>query len=220
MGPVMRNPYADGKRDTEPTEARRRLISLRSNALVRYAFRTIWRSSAEAYLRILTAYDRWVIRGRSGPRDLRRVCVVAATQRHNGISIGAQLQVEALRRAGIEAELLDATPALRNPMFRIPHEPAGAYIFHSGGPQLAGMIASVLPHATAAWRIAYWAWELPSPPRGWPEPKGLVSEIWTPSEFARGSLLSASPSLWASRLTSSCPRRPVGDETKGSLSRS
>jgi glycosyltransferase involved in cell wall biosynthesis len=165
------------------------MLSLKPNAPLRRAFKKVWTSSAETYLRILTSYDRLAIGGRSGPRDFRRVCVVAAMQRQNGISIGAQLQVEALRRAGIQAELLDATPALRNPLFRIPHEPASAYIFHSGGPQLASMIASVLPHAATAWRIAYWAWELPGPPRDWPEPEGLVSEIWTPSAFARESLI-------------------------------
>ena len=152
--------------------------------------------------------------------NVRRVCVVAATQRHNGISIGARLQVEALRRAGIEAELLDATPALRNPRFRIPHEPAGAYIFHSGGPQLAGIIASVLPHAATAWRIAFWAWELPGPPRDWPEPKGLVSEIWTPREFARKNIIQRYAVPIGVAPMSSCPRRRLGDKTKGGLSRS
>ena len=144
--------------------------------------------AAEAYLAGLAAYCRLSLRGRSGPRRFARVGVVAAVQRQNGISAGARLQVEALRRAGVEAELLDATPALRNPSYRIPHTPATAYVFHSGGPQLAAMAASVLPLAKAAWRIAYWAWELPAPPRTWPQPTGLVSEIWTPSEFARQSL--------------------------------
>jgi glycosyltransferase involved in cell wall biosynthesis len=51
------------------------------------------------------------------------------------------------------------------------------------------MLASVLPHAADAWRVAYWAWELPNPPLRWPEPKGLVDEIWTPSAYARASLL-------------------------------
>jgi glycosyltransferase involved in cell wall biosynthesis len=114
--------------------------------------------------------------------------VVAAVQKRNGVTKGAQLQVEALRRQGVDVELLDATPALRNPFFRIEHDQATAYIFHSGGPQIASMLSSVMPQAAQAWRVAYWAWELPSPPRQWPDPKGLVSEIWTPSEFAHKSL--------------------------------
>ncbi|WP_158745768.1 glycosyltransferase family 4 protein [Acidisphaera sp. L21] len=109
-------------------------------------------------------------------------------QKRNGISHGAALQVAALRRAGLQAELLDATAALRNPRFRIPHQAASAYVFHSGGPQLAAMVSSVLPQARHAWRIAYWAWELAAPPKDWPQPGSLVQEIWTPSRFARDSL--------------------------------
>ncbi len=146
------------------------------------------RVAAEAYLAGLARYDRLCLRGQSGQRRFDRVGVVAAVQRRNGISAGARLQMEALKRAGVPAVLLDATPALRNPAYRIPHDPATAYVFHSGGPQLAAMVASVLPQAKDAWRIAYWAWELPAPPRTWPQPGGLVSEIWTPSEFARKSL--------------------------------
>ncbi len=149
---------------------------------------TLRQIAAEAYLAGLASYDRLALRGRSGPRQFTRVGVVAAVQRQNGISAGATLQVAALERAGVEAVLLDATPALRNPAFRIPHEAATAYVFHSGGPQLAAMVASVLPHAAGAWRVAYWAWELSAPPRTWPQPTGLVSEIWTPSAFARRSL--------------------------------
>ena len=40
-------------------------------------------------------------------------------------------------------------------------------MFHAGGPQTASLISSVLPHAANAYRIAYWAWELPDPPLDW-----------------------------------------------------
>ncbi|HQT79941.1 MAG TPA: glycosyltransferase [Rhodopila sp.] len=85
-------------------------------------------------------------------------------------------------------ELLDATPSLRNPLFRIKHQPGSAYIFHAGGPQLANLIASVLPAAATAYRVGYWAWELPDPPRDWTGCDRHVSEIWTPSTFSRDSL--------------------------------
>lgn len=153
------------------------------------AIRThLYRAAAEAYLAVLAGYDRLSLHGRSGPRSFARVGVVAPVERRNGIAAGARLQVEAFRRAGMDAELLDGAPALRNPAFRIPHRPATAYVFHSGGPQLAAMVASVLPEAASAWRVAYWAWELPTPPQTWSRPHGLVSEIWAPSEFARASL--------------------------------
>ncbi len=98
------------------------------------------------------------------------------------------MQARALRELGIETELLDAAPALRNPLFRIPHEPGSAYVFHSGGPQTASLIGSVLPHAAEAYRIAYWAWELPDPPDGWANCDRNVAEIWTPSTFSQRSL--------------------------------
>lgn len=95
-----------------------------------------------------------MLRGRSGPRDFARVIVVAAIDRNNGIASGARLQWSALRQLGVDAELLDATPALRDPRARIPHRPGSAYIFHSAGPQMACLIRSVMPCAATAYRIA------------------------------------------------------------------
>jgi glycosyltransferase involved in cell wall biosynthesis len=120
--------------------------------------------------------------------------VVAALGRGNGIASGARLQWNTLRQLGVDAELLDVTPSLRNPLFRMPHRPGSAYVFHAGGPQTASLIGSVLPHVTKAYRIAYWAWELPDPP-DWTDCDRNVSEIWTPSAFSRTSLtrLSAKP---------------------------
>ena len=146
--------------------------------------KTYWASSAE--------FTRRLLHDRSGVRDFRRVIIVAALERDDGIARGARLQFKALRRLGVETELLDATPALRNPLFRIPHRAGSAYIFHCGGPQTAGLIASVLPHVATAYRIAYWAWELPDPPSDWVGCDRSVSEIWTPSTFSRSSLLKLS----------------------------
>jgi len=39
--------------------------------------------------------------------------------------------------------LLDATPAVRNPLFLVPHNPGSAYIFHADGPQSAALLAAV-----------------------------------------------------------------------------
>ena|GEM_PF-1490557 len=121
-------------------------------------------------------------------RSLERVCIVSALARRTGIASGALLQYRALRRLGIDAELVDGTPALRNPFFRAPHRPASAYIFHCGGPQTVNMLSAALPGAAEAWRIAYWAWELPDPPPDWRGSDRLVHEIWTPSHFAQASL--------------------------------
>jgi glycosyltransferase involved in cell wall biosynthesis len=128
------------------------------------------------------------LNGRSAERDFRRVIVVAALGRNNGITRGARLQVQALHALGIEAELLDTTPALRNPFFRLPHKPGSVYVIHNDGAQTACLIGGLLPHAAAGYRIAYWAWELPDPP-DWVEYDRNVDEIWTPSAFSRDSLL-------------------------------
>lgn len=143
---------------------------------------------ASAYLALFSAATHRLLANRSGARDFRRVIIVAALSRRDGIASGARLQLSALRQLGIEAELLDATPALRNPLFRIRHRPGSAYIFHCGAPQTASLISSVLPQSSRAYRIAYWAWELPDPPPDWAGCDRNISEIWTPSSFSRSSL--------------------------------
>lgn len=142
-----------------------------------------------SYLATREALVHRLLRARSGNRDFRRVIIVAALGRNNGIASGARLQWDALRQLGVDADLLDVTPALRNPLFRLAHRPGTAYIFHSGGPQTANLIGSVLPHAAEAYRIAYWAWELPDPPADWMGCDRNVAEIWTPSAFSQSSLV-------------------------------
>jgi glycosyltransferase involved in cell wall biosynthesis len=156
-------------------------LSVLSNALRR--------SLVGTYLAGSSALAGRALRGHSGRRDFSRVIIVAALQRSNGIAIGARLQCAALRKLGVDADLLDATPALRNPLFRISHRPGTAYVFHAGGPQTANLITSVLPHAADAFRVGYWAWELPDPPLDWSGCDRNVSEIWTPSTFSKASLL-------------------------------
>jgi glycosyltransferase involved in cell wall biosynthesis len=152
---------------------------------------------------------RQLLAGRSGPRRFDRVVVVAALAKHNGISRGAYLQWQALRELGVEADLVDATAALRNPLFRLKHEPGSAYIFHSGGPQTASLIGSVLPAAACAYRIGYWAWELPDPPQDWRGCDDTIDEIWTPSRFSRDSLkqLLRKPIEVVPHYLSAVPRR-------------
>lgn len=143
---------------------------------------------AQAYSHACAAMVRHAV-GRDAPsRSFRRVVVVAPLQRQNGIASGARLQCEMFRRMGIEAELVDATPALRNPMFRASHAPGSAYVIHCGAPQTPQLLSAVLPHAAAAWRIGYWAWELPDPPDDWDGFDRVVNEVWTPSRFAQSSL--------------------------------
>lgn len=140
------------------------------------------------YLTASQAMTRAMLYGRTGPRDFRRIIIVAALGRNNGIGSGARLQWSALRRQGFDAELLDAAPAMRNPFFQVPHRPGTAYVFHADGRNTASLIRSVLPHAADAWRVGYWAWELPDPPSDWRGCDSTLGEIWTPSAFSRDSL--------------------------------
>ncbi|HTH99759.1 MAG TPA: glycosyltransferase family 4 protein [Acidisoma sp.] len=163
----------------------------------------------DGYLAGCSAWTRRMLGGRSGPRRFDRVAIVAAFGKRNGITQGAVLQWQALRRAGVAAEMIDATAALRNPFHRVPHDPATAYIFHSGGPQTASLIGAVLPAARDAWRIGYWAWELPDPPPDWNGCDGNLNEIWTPSRFSRDSLMRAMrlPIEVVPHLLPAAPRR-------------
>jgi glycosyltransferase involved in cell wall biosynthesis len=53
---------------------------------------------------------------------------------------------------------------------------------------MACLIRSMLPHVAASYRVAYWAWELPDPPPQWIGCDRNVSEIWTPSAYAKSAL--------------------------------
>ncbi|MBR0659900.1 glycosyltransferase [Neoroseomonas oryzicola] len=143
---------------------------------------------AQAYSRTCAAALDLAIARQAATRSFHRVAVVAALGRRNGISSGAVLQFEMLRRLGFEAELIDAGPALRNPLFRVRHAPASTYVVHCGAPQTPQLLAAVMPAAASAWRIGYWAWELPDPPDDWFGYDRLVNEVWTPSRFAQASL--------------------------------
>lgn len=139
---------------------------------------------APAYLAACRVRASARLRGGEAPRSFARVAVVAALGRRNGIAEGARLQAAAWPGAA----LLDAGAALRRPFWHLPHAPATAYVFHCGAPQTASLLNAVLPEARAAWRIGYWAWELPDPPPAWRPFGALVQEIWTPSRFSAESL--------------------------------
>ncbi|WP_284944677.1 glycosyltransferase [Acidisoma cladoniae] len=150
--------------------------------------RGLKRALMDTYLAGNAMLTQGLIGGRSGERVFSRVIIVAALGKQNGITRGAYLQWDAFRRLGIDVELLDATAALRNPLVRVKHQAGSVYIFHSGGPQTAALIGSVLPQAARAYRIAYWAWELPDPPQDWAGCDSNVDEVWTPSVFSQTSL--------------------------------
>lgn len=151
-------------------------------------YRSLKPMLARVHAHACSAFVRMSVWGSSPERDFGRIAVVAPLQRHNGIASGARLQHAMLRRMGFEAELVDATPALRNPLFRARHQPASTYIVHCGGPQTSQLLCAVMPAAARAWRIGYWAWELPDPPADWRGHDAPLHEVWVPSRFTRDSL--------------------------------
>jgi glycosyltransferase involved in cell wall biosynthesis len=144
---------------------------------------------AQAYSLACAQFVRLSVGSAQAERSFRRVAIVAALGRNNGIANGARLQHALLRSMGVDAELIDADAALHNPLFRARHAPASAYVVHCGGPQTAQLLVAMLPAAARAWRIGYWAWELPDPPRDWQGFDALLHEVWTPSRFSQRSLL-------------------------------
>ncbi|WP_137127538.1 glycosyltransferase family 4 protein [Roseomonas sp. HF4] len=143
---------------------------------------------AQVYSRACAQYVRLSVGSAEAERSFGRVAIVAALGRNNGIANGARLQHAMLRRMGVDAELIDAGAVLRNPLFRSRHTPASAYVVHCGGPQTAQLLTAMMPAAARAWRIGYWAWELPDPPRDWHGFDSLLHEVWTPSRFSQRSL--------------------------------
>ena len=67
----------------------------------------------------------------------------------------------------------------------------GTLIVHVNGPELPKALAILGRRAVLHTKvIAYWAWELPSPPSGWTRALPFVHEVWAPSAFTADSLKS------------------------------
>ncbi len=141
-----------------------------------------------AYLQASTRIMNHRLGDRCGPRRFDRVIVVAQLGKRNGLSVGARLLSAFLERSGVDAELVDATEAVRNPFFKARHRAGSVYVFHCGAPQTASLIGSVMPAAMNAWRIGFWNWELPDTPSDWEGCDRNINEIWTASTFSATSL--------------------------------
>lgn len=144
---------------------------------------TIWQS-------LLLVWVRSQCKHREKRPDFRRLHIVADLTRANGIARGAELQAAAAKRSGLEPRLLDVSTRPRHILRRRVKEHLGGtvYVFHCGGPETVNLLARVLPGAKRAWRVGYWAWELPTAPPYWKKFEGLVDEVWTPSEFSADAL--------------------------------
>ena len=158
------------------------------------AYYGIFNSLAEASLRRTNTSK--IASGRLGKPSIR---VVSFYGWQNGISEGALLQHAAFKALGYDADIVDVTRAMSNPFARVECNGADLFVVHCGGDQFlraAWPLRYILPRARV---IAYFAWELPDPPRDWPDSRLLWDEIWTPSRYSAGAL-----SQW-----SDCPIKVV-----------
>ncbi len=127
-------------------------------------------------------------RAKSGPPVDRSFRIIARYGRTGGITNGALHNASALRMSGYRADMVDVSSAIRNPLRRVTCQTGGWWIFHCDASQFP-LYAWPLRHNFSAGKIVgYFAWELASPPLGWPDHDLLWDEIWTPSRFAAASL--------------------------------
>ncbi len=120
-----------------------------------------------------------------------KIAVLSFFGRHNGISAGALWQIDALTGAGMSAFQLDATAAIRNPLFRLSPESTGVpsyLVVHTDGQRVAVALSALPGSMRSAFRVGYCAWELPDPPLAWGHFDRFLHEVWTPSEFSRNAL--------------------------------
>jgi glycosyltransferase involved in cell wall biosynthesis len=106
----------------------------------------------------------------------------------NGISQAAVLQHSALTALGYDVDRVEVTAAMSNPLARVACERADVFVIHCGGEHFlraAWPLRNVLRGGKV---VAYFAWELPDPPRDWPRSGPLWDEIWTPSHHSARSL--------------------------------
>lgn len=126
--------------------------------------------------------------GRSRERSFRKTVIVANLGLHNGIAMGARYQYDLLKNLGLNVSVLDTSRAKDQTYVAGLCEGASVFIFHCGAPETVFSLRRIMPYAAKAYRIAYWAWELPDPEPSWRGYDSLVDEIWTPSRFSRDSI--------------------------------
>ena len=146
------------------------------------AYYGIFNSLAEASLR---RTNTKFVRGRLEKPSIK---VVSYYGWQNGISEGALLQHAAFKALGYDVDIVDVTRAMSNPLARIECKGGDLFVIHCGGNHFlraAWPLRHVLPLGRV---VAYFAWELPDPPRDWPQSRFLWDEIWTPSRYSAHAL--------------------------------
>ncbi len=137
------------------------------------------------------------------PSDGRgRPSVVGFFGAPSGIGESARLARAGLDRAGlgptggldVAARFGQAIPELPPPA--VLDDGAGPLIVHANPPELPAVLTAIGRRRLARrWRVGYWVWELPRAPTEWSRTRGLVHEIWTPSEFSATALRATLPGV-------------------------
>lgn len=118
----------------------------------------------------------------------------------SGIGESARLGRAGLDRAGlgptgaldVAARFGQAIPEL--PPHDFPDDGKGPLIVHANPPELPAVLTAIGRRRLARRRrVGYWVWELPRAPLAWSRARGLVHEIWTPSEFSAAALRATLP---------------------------
>lgn len=179
-----------------------------------FIYRVIYRAAKAVYYAVFNSLAKASLRRTnpkftSGKPAKTKIKIVSYYGWQNGISEGALLQCSAFKALGYDVDLVDVTPAMSNPFARVDCERADLFVIHCGGAQYlraAWPLRQVLSHGRV---VAYFAWELPGPPRDWQQSDFLWDEIWTPSAYSAGAL-----SQWATCPVEVVPHVLLRDGTK------
>lgn len=107
-----------------------------------------------------------------------------------GVARAAQFAADAFERAGLAVARHNLTDALAlDGDAELPGDPRSVWIISCNAPEARTLLARTRGGAWRdRYRIAYWNWELPTPPESWRSTARLFHEIWTPSAFSAEAL--------------------------------
>jgi glycosyltransferase involved in cell wall biosynthesis len=101
-----------------------------------------------------------------------------------GIGRAGRMSVEVLARLGLNPEPHDLRTEPGGPAS--PHV-GGVWLAHCNAPEAAEYLLNA-PKPPEAYRVGYWAWELPELPRHWARTASLFHELWAPSRFVADAI--------------------------------